>query len=159
MTIPSELCIVKEEHDADKKEMTQNDMKVSTKNVNQSKMLQVAWGDPLHQISTVNNGLSKSNMMVPRQIISQSNVLPIRALLPNPTIPPNAARVPPSALAALTRSLQTRINWISEQRAIPMNHGPSIPQYEQVPPTTKDERLDENWATKIAYAATLSSVK
>ena len=119
----------------------------------------------------VTSSISSSNSSaIPTQIVSASK-LPATAAqcFPNPTLPAGTS-TGPSALAALQQSLMTLVKTnptITNSVATPLCE-PNSASYYQNPMdflekkavnSRRDDVLNENWSTKIAYAATLSNVK
>ena len=121
--------------------------------------------------------MAHNQQFMPTQIISGTNMkhqfVPI-APISNPTLP-SSNNVPPSALLALQTQLMNARKDMKSANAEPPK--PIMPQQQQQQQTMtyynaanpiylprqsnnlKDEILNENWSAKIAYAATLSSVK
>ena len=120
--------------------------------------------------------MAHNQQFMPTQIISGTNMkhqfVPI-APISNPTLP-SSNNVPPSALLALQTQLMNARKDMKSANAEPPK--PIMPQQQQQQTMTyynaanpiylprqsnnlKDEILNENWSAKIAYAATLSSVK
>lgn len=113
--------------------------------------------------------VANPHQFMPTQIISGTNMkhsfVPI-APISNPTLPSTNMQQPSALLALQTQLLNARK--VANPTSNPIIH--PIPQQQQttyynhanpayLPDNNKDEILNENWSAKIAYAATLSSVK